>query len=79
MAHFSAQVALSICNIQFDGHNGEDTKFMLEFIEQNNKFISMDNKYYYYNKGNLDSFTQKFTIKSIDILKFYKLFAEGKL
>ena len=66
----------SIGKIRFDGHNGEDTKFMLNFIEQNNKFISVTNKYYYYNRGNLGSFTQNFSVKSIDILDYYKLFAE---
>lgn len=66
----------SIGKIRFNGHNGEDTKFMLKFIEQNNKFVSVTNKYYFYNKGNLKSFTQNFSIKSIDILEYYKLFAE---
>ena len=65
-----------IADTPLEGYNGEDTRCLLRLFTKTNRIVAVKNPFYFYFKGNVESFTKNFSVKSIDIINYYELFAE---
>lgn len=59
-----------------EGYNGEDTRCLLRLFLKTKRIVSAENSFYFYFKNNSESFTKKFSVRSIDIINYYDLFGK---
>lgn len=68
-----------IVSTPLEGYNGEDTRCLLRLFKKTNRIVKIKNPLYFYFRGNEESFTKKFNVKSIDIINYYDLFGKMAL